>query len=77
MISKTFSLTPAHYKIRILVSMWLTNPSASNGNWTKIQFKNASTGATINTISNNSLSVAAQGGYQIYPTGYRAINIDN
>jgi hypothetical protein len=77
-IQKTFTFTPAHYKIRILVSMWITDSAANDANWTKIVFKDSGNNIK-NTISNSNLSIAypTGSGYQIYPSGYRAVNIDN
>lgn len=77
-MSKTVSFTPAHYKIRILISLWFTDTSATAGDWIKIDFTTDGTTSYTTPFVIDQLSVADYTGisYKIYPVGWRTINVD-
>lgn len=76
-IYKQFSLDPAHYKLRVLVSLWIYDAGSTVTDWVKISMylDGTTTPNTINSVVNN-IPVATSGGYQIYPSGWRATNVD-
>ena len=79
-INREFALTPAHYQFRLLVSLWIADGAASSNDWIQIKFyQNGDTSAFITHPLIDNLDIAATtlaSGYQIYPSGWRAINID-
>ncbi len=78
---KSFTLDPAHYQLRILVSLWITETTSSTADWVRIQVTLSGTAATESTIVPGGVAVTnmadpAVAGYQIYPSGWRAKNVD-
>ena len=80
-IYKQFTLDSAHYQLRILASLWIMDSGSTTADWVAISVYLSGTGApsTVmvpngNVVSN--IPVAASAGYQIYPSGWRATNVD-
>ena len=71
-------MDPAHYQLRILVSLWIMDSGSTSADWVRISvyldgFGSPSTDGNVVT----NIPVAASAGYQIYPSGWRATNVDN
>ena len=74
-------MDPAHYQLRILVSVWITESVSYTTDWIQIAVTLSGTGATTTAVVPGNAAVSnlpdpAVSGYQIYPTGWRSKNID-
>ncbi len=76
-MSKVVTFTPAHYKIRLLVSLWFTNPTASSSDWIKIDFTYTTVPYSVPFIIDQTSYADFTGiNYKLYPVGWRAKNVD-
>ena len=77
-ITKVFTVNSAHYKIRVLVSLWFCGSSSLSDTIT-LKFTNVSGNQIGASSVTSNIPLASQttgGTFTIYPSDWRAINLD-